>query len=352
MASTSVPPGRSSALFDGASHDLGGEDGQRGRPTLNLGYSLASEEHSPSDLVVHARMAEEAGFTFAFISDHFHPWTTHQGNSPFVWSVIGGIAEATERIVVGTGVTCPTFRTHPAIVAHAAATAADMLPGRFVLGLGTGEALNEHITGEYWPAGEERIARLAEAIDIIRELWTGDVVDFCGDYYTVEDARLFTLPDELPPIVVAAAHRATIELAAANDGIVTTSPDPDLVARFEDAGGADKPRFAQLTVSWARDDEEARRQAFEWWPTAALGPSLHTEVASPRLYDDIVSLLDQDQVAAALPCGSSAGFIVEALEEYREAGIDNVYIHQVGPNQAEFIDFFKREVTPEVLIGA
>ena len=170
-----------------------------------IGYALSSEEHRPSDLARNARRAEEAGFSFALISDHFHPWVDRQGHSPFVWSVIGGIAQTTERLRLGTGVTCPTMRIHPAIIAHAAATAADMMPGRFFLGVGTGENLNEHVLGDHWPPADVRREMLEEAVDVIRLLWQGGVQSHYGDYYTVENARLYTLPDELPPIVLAAS---------------------------------------------------------------------------------------------------------------------------------------------------
>ncbi|HYZ19642.1 MAG TPA: TIGR03557 family F420-dependent LLM class oxidoreductase, partial [Gaiellaceae bacterium] len=170
-----------------------------------FGYALSSEEHGPRELVDLARRAEETGFEFAMISDHFHPWTDSQGQSPFVWSVIGGIAGATERLRLGTGVTCPTIRIHPAIVAHAAATAALMMQGRFFLGLGAGENLNEHVVGEGWPAPDERLGMLEEAIEIIRLLWEGGYQTHRGEFYDVEQARLYSLPEEPPPIAVAAA---------------------------------------------------------------------------------------------------------------------------------------------------
>ena len=171
-----------------------------------IGYALSSEEHAPADLVRYARLAEERGFTYALISDHFHPWTDRQGQSPFVWSVIGAIAEATERLRLGTGVTCPTIRIHPAIIAQAAATAAALMPGRFFLGVGTGENLNEHILGDRWPEGRVRLEMLEEAIEVIRLLWQGGYQSHHGTHYTVEQARLYTLPDEPPPIMVAAGQ--------------------------------------------------------------------------------------------------------------------------------------------------
>ena len=161
-----------------------------------LGYALSSEEHAPSDLVRNARLAEEAGFEFALVSDHFHPWIDRQGHSPFVWSVLGGIATATEKLEVGTGVTCPMIRIHPAIIAQAAATTAAMMPGRFFLGVGTGENLNEHILGDKWPEHEVRSEMLEESLEIIRLLWRGEQASYRGGYYTVDEARLFTLPED------------------------------------------------------------------------------------------------------------------------------------------------------------
>jgi len=172
---------------------------------MEIGYALSSEEHSPLDLVRHATAAEEAGFEFALISDHFHPWIDRQGQSAFVWGVIGGIAAATDRLRLGTGVTCPMIRIHPAVVAQAAATAGALLPGRFFLGVGTGENLNEHILGDRWPSPDERQQMLGEAVEIIRGLWEGELFSFEGTHYTVDRARIYTLPEEGVPIVVAAS---------------------------------------------------------------------------------------------------------------------------------------------------
>jgi coenzyme F420-dependent glucose-6-phosphate dehydrogenase len=194
-----------------------------GRP--EIGYALSSEEHRPVDLVRYAQLAEERGFTFALISDHFHPWIDRQGQSPFGWAVIGAIAQATERLRLGTGVTCPLIRTHPAVIAQASATAAALMPGRFFLGLGTGENLNEHIFGDAWPEGAVRLEMLKEAIDLIRLLWEGDYQSHHGRYYTVEQARLYTLPDEQPPIFVAAGKPNAAKLAATDgEGARASAP--------------------------------------------------------------------------------------------------------------------------------
>ena len=244
-----------------------------------FGYALSSEEHGPNDLVRNARLAEEAGFTFALVSDHFHPWVDEQGQSPFVWSVIGGIAQATERLRLGTGVTCPTIRIHPAIVAHAAATCAAMMPGRFFLGLGTGENLNEHVLGDKWPAPDERLEMLEEAIEVIHLLWEGGYQTFRGEFYDVEQARLYTLPEQAPPIMVAAAKPLAAELAGRlGDGLVSTSPEASLVEAYRRAGG-DGPRYAQITVCWAQSEDEAKQTARRVWPNAALKGDLGQELA-------------------------------------------------------------------------
>src|SRR5688572_4661758 len=195
-----------------------------------IGYALSSEEHVPLTLVRNAARAEELGFDFLSISDHFHPWVDNQGESAFVWSVLGGIAAATERIPIGTGVTCPTIRIHPAIIAQAAATVGSMLPGRFFLGVGSGEALNEHILGDRWPPTDVRLAMLEEAIEVIRTLWQGGSQDHDGRYYRVENARIYTLPAELPPIIVAGAGPKAAALAGrVGDGYWNTGPDGELV---------------------------------------------------------------------------------------------------------------------------
>src|SRR5918992_5452628 len=213
---------------------------------VQIGYAISSEEHLPNDIVRHARMAEEAGFTYALISDHYHPWVDAQGHSPFVWSVIGGIATATENLRLGTGVTCPTIRIHPAIVAQAAATSAAMMPGRFFLGVGTGENLNEHVTGARWPAPDERLDLLEESIEVMRLLWQGGEQTHRGRHYTVDHAQLYTLPDAPIPVAVAAAQPLAAELAGrAGDAFVTTTPDPEIVEAYTSAGG-DGRRYGQV----------------------------------------------------------------------------------------------------------
>jgi G6PDH family F420-dependent oxidoreductase len=324
-----------------------------------IGYALSSEEHTPRDLVRHARLAEEHGFEYALISDHFHPWTGRQGHSPFVWSVIGGIAAETERLTIGTGVTCPTIRIHPAIVAHAAATAAAMLPDRFFLGVGAGENLNEHVLGDRWPAAAERRDMLEEAIGVIRDLWTGEEISHRGPFYRVENARLYTRPETPPPLYVAASGEQAAELAGrVGDGLIATGPDDALVAAFEQARSAARgsrgrtperaPRYGQLTVCWAASEAEARRTAHEWWPTAALHGELSVELPLPAHYEQATTDVTEEQVAAQIVCGPDTERHLEAIERYRAAGFDHIYLHQVGPDQEGFLRFCEERILPAV----
>src|SRR3982750_406510 len=230
----------------------------------DLGYCLTSELHGPREMVEHARLAEQAGFRFALISDHYHPWTSKQGHSPFVWGVIGGIAQVTNELTLGTGVTCPTIRIHPAIVAHAAATASLMLEGRFFLGVGSGENLNEHILGDRWPPTDVRLSMLEEAVEVIRLLWQGGVQSHHGEHYTVENARIYTLPDPPPPIYVAAAGKKAATLAGRiGDGFIGVAPESETIEKFESIAGGGKPKYGQVTVCWAEDEKSAKKTLYD-----------------------------------------------------------------------------------------
>ena len=309
-----------------------------------FGYAISSEEHRPRELVRNARRAEEAGFTFALISDHFHPWIDEQGESAFVWAVIGGIAETTERLRLGTGVTCPTIRTHPAVIAHAAATCAVMMEGRFFLGVGTGENLNEHILGDGWPAPDQRLDMLEEAIEVIRTLWEGGYQTFRGDYYSVEQARIYTLPDEPPPIVVAAAKPLAADVAGrSGDGLCSTAPDAEVVQGYREAGG-DGPCYAQMTVCWAESEAEAVETAHRVWPIAGLKGDLSQELPLPRHFEQAVQSVRPEDVAETVVCGPDVERYVEQARQYVEAGFDHVYIHQVGSDQDGFFRFWETEL--------
>jgi G6PDH family F420-dependent oxidoreductase len=316
-------------------------------PQARIGYALSSEEHRPSDLVRHARLAEEAGFTYALISDHFHPWIDAQGQSPFVWSVLGGIAEATSTLEIGTGVTCPTIRTHPAIIAQAAATTAAMMPGRFFLGVGTGENLNEHILGDRWPDWDVRARMMIEAVEVIRELWKGEITSFEGEFYEVENARIYTLPDKPIPIHVAASGPKAARIAGQiGDGLIATGPEKELIAAFAKSGRARRPRYGQLTVCWGRNEKAARRTAHRLWPTAAIPGESGQELPNPKHFEQLAEIVTEEMIAERVVCGPDIERHVEAIEKYVDAGFDHVYVHQVGPDQEGFIEAYAKDVLP------
>jgi len=315
---------------------------------LRLGYWLSSEEHGPAALVSNAQRAEQVGFETAIISDHFHPWTRTQGEAPFVWSVLGAIATATRKLRVGTGVTAPLIRMHPVVVAHAAATTAVQFAGRFFLGLGTGERLNEHVTGARWPGTGERRAMLAEAVGVIRELLDGGNVNHRGEFFTVENAQLFTTPQVAPEVYLAASGLKSAQLAGElGDGMIGVSSSPRTVEAFEAAGGKGKPRLAQLHVCWADDETAARRTARAWWPNGALTGSALTDLARPKDFEQALAHVREDDVAGTVVCGPDPQRHLEAIARFAAAGYTEVYLHQVGPDQAGFLRFCQSELLPQ-----
>ena len=321
------------------------------RPTrgLRLGYALSSEEHPPLDLVRNARRAEEVGFEFALISDHFHPWLDSQGQSPVVWSVLGAIAREPERLEVGTGVTCPLIRMHPAIVAHAAATTAAMFEGRFFLGVGTGENLNEHILGDGWPAYRVRREMLEEAVELMREMWQGGIQSHYGSHYVVENAQLYTLPAEPMRVMLAASGGESAELAGRiGDGFIGVAPKAELVETFRGAGGGDKPRIGQVTVCWAPTEEQARRTAKEVWANAGVPGELSQELPLPRHFAQAADLVTPEMLGETLPCGPDVERHLQSIQAYADAGYDWVYVHQIGPDQEGFFRFYHDEVLPRL----
>jgi coenzyme F420-dependent glucose-6-phosphate dehydrogenase len=315
---------------------------------IDVGYQLSSEEHSAPDLVGYARRAEEIGFTYAVVSDHFHPWLHRQGQAPFVWTVLGAIAQVTKRLRVGTAVTAPIRRTPPYLVAQAAATAATLLPGRFFLGVGTGENLNEHVTGEWWPPGEVRREMLEEAVEVIRKLWKGGTVEHFGRHYTVDNARVYSRPSEPPPIVVAADARASAELAGRiGDGLIAVSASEQLVQTFEEAGGTGKPRYGQVDVCVAADETEARRIAHRQWAApAAIPRRLVAKLRVPADFEAVADLVDEEQVTKRVVCSRDPDAHLAKIKEFVDAGFDHVHVHQVGADQETFFRFYEREVLP------
>jgi coenzyme F420-dependent glucose-6-phosphate dehydrogenase len=313
------------------------------------GYALSSEEHGPRALVENARKAEEAGFTFALISDHFHPWTDSQGQSAFVWSVIGGIAMQTERLRLGTGVTCPTIRTHPAIIAQAAATAEAMMPGRFFLGVGSGENLNEHILGDRWPEADVRIEMLEEAVEVIRLLWQGGQQSHHGKHYTVENARIYTLPDPPPPIYVAAAGPKAAELSGRiGDGFIGVAPESETIEKFESIAGAGKPKYGQITVCWAEDEKAAKKTLYDIWPNAGIKGELSQELPTPAHFEQAAQMVTPDELAESLPVGPDTAQYLDSIRQYADAGYTHIYVHQVGQDQDGFFRFWQEELAPKL----
>jgi coenzyme F420-dependent glucose-6-phosphate dehydrogenase len=318
---------------------------------VEIGYKLCSEEHGPLDLVRYARRAEEVGFSFAMISDHFHPWTDRQGQSPFVWSVLGAIAQSTENLRLGTGVTCPTIKIHPAIIAQAAATVSAMMPGRFMLGLGSGENLNEHILGDRWPPADVRLRMLEEAIDVIRVLWKGGDQSYYGDYYTVENARIYTLPRELPPILIAGAGPKSAGLAGrVGDGFIGTTAKSEILQDFKDAGGEGKPCYGEVTVCWGPTEDQARQTAYECWPLGAIEGELLQELRAPAHFEQAGKMITERDIADKVVCGPDPQRHIEAIKKYADAGYEHIWIHQIGPNQEEFLQFYEREIFPSLKI--
>jgi coenzyme F420-dependent glucose-6-phosphate dehydrogenase len=312
------------------------------------GYALSSEEHPPSDLVRNAKAAEDAGFTFALVSDHYHPWVDAQGHSPFVWSTIGAVAQATDRLVLGTGVTCPMIRIHPAIIAHAAATSAALMPGRFFLGVGSGENLNEHVLGDKWPAADERLEMFEEAIEVIRLLWEGGFQSFRGEFYDVEQARIYTLPDEPPPLAIAASKPLAAELAGRlGDAFIGVAPDAEVVDKFDEAGGSGKPKYGQITACWAESEEAGRKTIAEVWPNAGLKGDLSQELATPVLFEQACELVREEDLES-LPAGPDPEPYIEAAREYEQAGFTHIYFHQIGRDQEGFFRFWREQLEPRL----
>jgi len=311
---------------------------------MRWGYTCSSEEFEASELVRLAVRAEEAGFEFVTVSDHFHPWTDSQGHSPFAWSTVGAIAALTERVAIGTGVTCPLIRYHPAVVAQAAATSAELTGGRFFLGVGTGEALNEHITGDRWPPANVRLDMLVEAVAILRALWTGDSVDHYGDYFTVENARVYSRADEPPSIYWAAAGEQSAALAGQHaDGLWSTSPSAETVEAYRGGGGTGDV-IGQLTLCYGNDRAEAIATAHRVWPNAAIPGQLSQDLPTPTHFGQAAELVTADTIAQQVICGDDTAAVVEAVRQYHEAGFTMLHFHQVGPDQRGFLDWWIEEL--------
>src|ERR1700712_1027443 len=313
----------------------------------SLGYFLSCEQFGPKELVEQAKRAEAAGFDKLWISDHFHPWNDEQGQSPFVWGVIGALSEATS-LPVSTAVTCPTVRIHPAIIAQAAATAAVQLSGKFILGVGSGEALNEHILGDPWPTVDRRLGRLEEAVDLIRRLWTGEVVNWEGKHYRVDHARIYNLPETPPEIYVSGFGDKATDLAARiGDGFINTAPDDELLKRFREGSGG-KPAHAGAKVAFAPDAEEGWQHAYRLWPNAGLPGELAQILPTPEHFEQATELVTLDAIRESTVAGNDPEQHLEQVRSYADAGFDELYIADMGPHFEEMIAFYGKQVLPQV----
>lgn len=315
---------------------------------MQIGYKLAAEAFGPAELIRQASRAEEAGFDFVEISDHFHPWLDNQGHSPFAWTVLGAIAAKTERVGLATGVTCPTVRYHPAIIAQAAATLALVSNGRFTLGIGAGERLNEHIVGREFPDVRVRHEMLREALEIIRLLWRGGYRSYEGRHLQLSDARVFDLPDELPVIAVAASGEASAQLAAElGDGLFATEPKERITAHYSDAGG-DGPRYAEVPMAWAPDERSAAQAALETSRWAITGWKVMSELPNPANFAAASATVREDDILSQFACGPDISRYLEVAQQFVNAGFDHLVMQNAGPDPDGFIDFFQRELAPAV----
>lgn len=313
---------------------------------MRIGYFLSAEEYEPAELIAQARAAEEAGFEALWISDHFHPWNNEQGNSPLVWSVIGAISQVC-KLHVTTAVTCPTTRVHPAVVAQAAGTCAELLEGRFTLGVGTGEALNESILGGPWPTADVRLEMLEEAVGLIRELWKGEVVNHRGRYYTVEHARIYNVPDVPPEIFVSGFGPKAVDLAGRiGDGYISTSPDPELLDRFRSIADG-RPSQAGAKVAFAPTKEEGWEHAHRLWPNAGLPGELAQILPTPEHFEQATELVTMDSTRDSVVAGDDPEDHLDQIRQYADAGYDELYIANMGPHYLEMIEFYGTHVLPK-----
>ncbi|GII78281.1 LLM class F420-dependent oxidoreductase [Sphaerisporangium rufum] len=313
-----------------------------------IGYTLMSEQTPARQLVQDAAGAERAGFDYLTISDHYFPWLEDMGHSPYAWSVLGGVAQATDAIPMMTYVTCPIMRYHPAVVAQKAATVGALSQDRFTLGLGAGENLNEHIIGQGWPPVNIRHEMFGEAIEIIQALLRGDYVNYRGDHYTVDSAKLYDLPDRPVPIGVAASGAQSVDLAAEyGDALIATQPDAELVRGFHAAGGAGKPVYGQLAISYDTDIAAAEERAHRLWRWFPAGWKVMAELPSPVNFAAYSAFVRPEDVTGQVPCGADVDAVVQAVKKFTDAGFTHVALVQVGAeHQREFLGWAEKDLLP------
>ena len=316
---------------------------------MRLGYTLMSEQSGPRELVVHAAGAERAGFDFEVISDHYFPWLDEMGHSPYAWSVLGAVTQVTERVELMTYVTCPLMRYHPAVVAQKAATIDLLSDGRFTLGLGAGENLNEHVVGRGWPAVNVRHEMLEEALTIINALFDGGYVDFAGDHYRVDSAKVWDLPQNPVPIGVAVSGRQSIEtFAPLADHLIAVEPEAELVHQWDRAHTKPHSRkIGQLPVCWGQDRDASIARAHELFRWFGGGWKVNAELPGPSGFAGASQFVTQDDVADSIPCGPDLDAIVKAVREFEDAGFTDVALVQIGDeSQHDFLQVAERELLP------
>ncbi|GAB3373324.1 TIGR03557 family F420-dependent LLM class oxidoreductase [Micromonospora halotolerans] len=306
---------------------------------MQIGYKLASEAFGPQELIRQAVRAEQAGFDFVEMSDHYHPWLEIQGHSCFTWSALGAIAAKTSTLGLATGVTCPSVRYHPAIIAQAAATMALISGGRFTLGVGAGERLNEHVVGRGFPSVRGRHERLREALEIIRLLWQGGYQSYEGRHLQLEDARVWDLPSTPPVIAVAASGRSSAAMAAElGDGLFATEPKPSIVERYQEAGGRG-PHYAEVPMAWASDEEQAVRAAKETSRWAVTGWKVMSELPNPVNFDAATIWVEDQHIRQQFSVGPDPEPHLAKVKAYVDAGFDHIVLQNAGPDPDGFLDF-------------
>ncbi len=314
-----------------------------------FGYTLMTEQSGPRELVSYAVAAERAGFDFEVMSDHFSPWLTEQGHAPYAWTTLGAVAQATERVGLMTYVTCPTLRYHPAVVAQKAATLQILAEGRFTLGLGSGENLNEHVVGEGWPMVEVRQDMLAEAVTVIRELLTGELTTWEGEYFRVDSARIWDCPEDGVPLAVAVSGDKSCEqFAPLGDHLIATEPKAELLQAWRDhrpSGAADSRAIAQVPISWDPSRDRAVERAHEQFRWSTGGWAVNADLPTPAGFAGATELVRPEDVAKSMPCGPDVDGIVQAVQPYWEAGFTDIALDQVGDEaQQAFLDQAAGEV--------
>jgi G6PDH family F420-dependent oxidoreductase len=306
-----------------------------------FGYTLMTEQSGPRDLISYAVAAEEVGFDFEVSSDHYSPWLTSQGHAPYAWSVLGAVAQATSRVELATYVTCPTIRYHPAVVAQKAATLQLLSEGRFILGLGSGENLNEHITGEGWPPVAQRQDMLVEAATIIRELQSGELVTWEGDYFRVDSARVWDAPDGGVPIAIAVSgDKSVAQFAPLADHLIAVQPEPDLLKAWDrEKGSADTRKIGQVPICWDSDEQRAIKKAHDQFRWFAGGWAVNADLPTPAGFEGASTFVRPEDVADQIPCGPDLDAAVQAVQPFWEAGFTDIAIVQVGDEgQTDFLD--------------